>query len=299
MPGLLWYQFREGNRSEYLAQYILSALGIAVPIPRQEDIGADFHCTLGNREGNRITFHAPFLVQVKSHPTLVIPYGGIDERGRWKREEVDWLFSQELPLLIGIVDKQRLTIALYSTSNMWAARYTAGHCGQVRLLPDTPGAGAQVPMPTRRAPDPPWPADTGDGHIWDVPLGPPITLISIDDLEDPQKLVSHATVLLQALHLDQQNITYRRLNVHYSTWLHQPPQVLGVFYAWNSTPGANTTEQLRALAPIAIALAHNFKAQHLPDQLRMLKPIFRLIPPEEIEHFRAQLTSMIPELFEE
>jgi hypothetical protein len=45
MPGLLLDSFYQGNRSEYLAQYILSALGVAVKVPHEEDIGVDFNCT--------------------------------------------------------------------------------------------------------------------------------------------------------------------------------------------------------------------------------------------------------------
>ena len=46
MPGSIWYPFRQGNRSEYLALYILSALGISIYVPRTEDIGVDFYCSL-------------------------------------------------------------------------------------------------------------------------------------------------------------------------------------------------------------------------------------------------------------
>lgn len=125
MPGSLWYPFRQGDRSEYLALYILSALGIVVPVPRQEDIGADFYCSLAESRGSRLTFHSPCLVQTKSRSIKEITYGGIDEKRRWKHEEVDWLFNQELPLLIGIVDKEKLLLDLYATSNIWGARYTA------------------------------------------------------------------------------------------------------------------------------------------------------------------------------
>ena len=106
MPGVMWASFREGDRSEYLSLYLLSSMGVAVSVPRQEDIGADFHCVLARIDGKRLTFKEPFLVQIKSSSAKSdIRYGGPDDKGRWKREEVDWLFSQELPLLIGIADK--------------------------------------------------------------------------------------------------------------------------------------------------------------------------------------------------
>ena len=214
MPGSLWYPFRQGDRSEYLALYILSALGIVVPVPRQEDIGADFYCSLADLKGNRLTFHMPYLVQAKSRSVRKISYGGVSEEGTWKKEEIDWLFSQELPLLIGMVDKKELSLDLYSTSNIWAARYTQGNCGQVDLLPDIVDTHEQVAAPNKKIPGTPWPAEIGDGYVWEVPLGPPVVSIKIDDIEDATRLVKIRSVLSQALDLDQTNITYRRLNAH-------------------------------------------------------------------------------------
>jgi hypothetical protein len=46
MPGSIWFPFRRGDRSEYHALHILSALGIAFYVPRTEDIGVDFYCSL-------------------------------------------------------------------------------------------------------------------------------------------------------------------------------------------------------------------------------------------------------------
>lgn len=41
MPGTLLDSFYQGNRIEYLAHYVLFALGVAVKVPHEEDIGAD------------------------------------------------------------------------------------------------------------------------------------------------------------------------------------------------------------------------------------------------------------------
>lgn len=37
--GTRFHNFREGDRSEYLAVYLLSRLGLVTQVPRQEDIG--------------------------------------------------------------------------------------------------------------------------------------------------------------------------------------------------------------------------------------------------------------------
>ena len=303
MAGSLWFSFRQGNRSEYLALYILSALGVVVPVPRQEDVGTDFHCTLASREGKSLKFHAPFLVQVKSRSRKKVVFGGIDKKRRWKQKEIEWLFGQELPLLIGIADKNKLTLALYSTSNIWAAYYTAGNPGQVVLLPDRIDKDNMVPMPTSSPPSGEWPLGSGDGRIWNIPLGPPSILVSVDDLEESEKIAVYRGILLETLFLDQQNITYRRLGVHYSNWLLQhttneysPGLVVGRFYAWNNGPGANTPGQIQALTPIVISLANNYKAQNRIDELMKLKQIFKLIPETYIDDF---IKSNIPELFSE
>lgn len=301
MPGGLWFPFRQGARSEYLAQYILSALGISVSVPRTEDIGVDFYCSLAKRNGNRITFYAPFIVQVKSSSEKEIFYGGPDSKQQWKKQEVDWLFSQELPLLIGIVDKKALTLKLYSTSNIWAARYSGGNTGQVILQPDKlddKDGDVNAPSPISM---PDWPSGIGDGKQWPVPLGPPLVFIAIDDVENEDKIEKYRIVLSHSINIEQENITYRRLQVHYSKWPHRfttntlEKFVYGIFFAANTAPGANTPEQLKSLAPIITVLAFNYKSQNKLPEIEKLKPIVKLIP--ESPELRA-IKNKVPELFD-
>jgi hypothetical protein len=299
MPGAMWLPFRKGNRSEYLALYILSALGIVVKVPREEDIGADFYCSLTKIEGNRMSFYAPFLVQVKSESEKEVIYGGPDKKGRWKKEEIEWLFSQELPLLIGLVDKEKLTLGLYSTSNMWSARYLGGNTGQVVLQPNIPDKqGEAVPMPKPYEMEE-WTTDIGDRKKWEVPLGPPVVFISIDELENEETMEHYRQILQIPLHLEQQNISYRRLRVHFSAWpfkveTNKPSTVYGVNYAFNPTPGVNTDGQLKSLAPIIATLAFNYKSQKRYTELEKLKKVVQLLPAgQEVDLLKKH----IPELF--
>lgn len=178
MPGILLGSFREGSRSEYLAQYILSTLGVSVPVPRQEDIGADFHCTLAEQDGERLIFKGSFLVQTKSISEKdKLFYGGLDDKNEWKQEEVSWLFGQELPLFIGLVDKQALKMEFFSTSNMWQARYKSGKPSRIQLQPNVPpGPDDVVRFPTSE-PQTDWPSGMGDGMLWKIPLGPALVAI--------------------------------------------------------------------------------------------------------------------------
>jgi hypothetical protein len=295
MPGSLWAPFREGNRSEYLAQYFLSALGVSVSVPRPEDIGIDFYCALAKQAGERLTFHSPFAVQVGSYGTKDFSYGGHTGKGVWQREQLDWLFSQELPLFVATVDKDSLSFRLYSTSPIWLIRYTFGEVSEVRLIPDA----VHDPLKDSREDVAEYSGKGGDGCRYNVPLGLPVVALSIGQLKT--EIVDKARAsLAKASYVEMRNLTYRRLSVHFSQWMldilsndDSSAVKLGQFYAWNSEPGRNTPEQLEALLPIIVALAHNLKWQKRTDELAQLKGIFGLIPKDKIPGF---VRTNLPEL---
>jgi hypothetical protein len=76
---------KKGDRAEYLAQYILSSFAVSVPVPRQEDFGSDFHCSMLRTEGELVRPYLPFNIQIKrrSDETIAdeIRYGGLRAGG--------------------------------------------------------------------------------------------------------------------------------------------------------------------------------------------------------------------------
>ena len=66
MVGSIPANLHEGSRSEYLAQFVFSSFGTAIPVPHQEDSGLDIYCTLLERDGQRAWPRAYYSVQVKS-----------------------------------------------------------------------------------------------------------------------------------------------------------------------------------------------------------------------------------------
>jgi hypothetical protein len=100
--------------------------------------------------------------------------------------------------------------------------------------------------------------------------------------------------------MEQKNISYRRLGVHFSTWPHKfetnkPATLYGVNYAFNTAPGTNTDEQLKSLAPIIATLAFNYKSQERYTELEKLKKVVQLLPAgQEVDLLKKH----IPELFE-
>lgn len=296
MSGSLWSSFRQGNRTEYLAQYFLTALGASAPVLRQEDIGIDFFCSVARKEGGRLIFDAPYSVQVGSAGTKEFTYGGIDKKGKWREAELRWLFSQEVPLFFCTVDKESATFKLYSSSPMWPCRYTYGNLGEVHFIPD---ATHDLTKEVRDS-DNLLSEGAGDRHIYRIPLSTPIVDLTIRDLETD--LVADAQHTLRtAIVVEQGNLRYRSLGVHFSAWLldvisnkSTHPFKVGHFYAWNAEQGRNTSEQLEKMMPICIALALNYKAQKRDQDLAILKPVFSLFQADKIPGF---VRSQIPELF--
>lgn len=300
MAGSILFDFRQGNRSEYLALYVLSALGIAVYVQRTEDIGVDFYCSLANRKGRRMTFHSPFLVQVKSNHRKIC-YGGPDKKNnKWKKEQIEWLFAQELPFFIAVVDKKTLKLELYSTSNMWGAHYKDGYVGEVVFVLNQPKGKDEVFVPDNSVAVQDWPKGIGNGKRITVPLGYALVSISLNDVEDQNKLTKYRQILEEAIKMEQENITYRRLGVHFSKWPHRyntnySCKAFGMNLVANPVLGTNTERQLESIKPIIAALAYNYKSQKQPQELLKLKPIITLLKHDVVLDL---LKKEIPELFD-
>jgi hypothetical protein len=97
MTGSIAANLHEGSRSEYLAQFVFSSFGTAVPVPHQEDSGLDIYCTLLERIGQRAWPRAYYSVQVKSTMEPWV-FGS--------PESVRWIIEHPLPIFLCIVQKQ-------------------------------------------------------------------------------------------------------------------------------------------------------------------------------------------------
>jgi hypothetical protein len=126
--GSIAPNLHEGSRSEYLAQYIFSAFGTAVPVPHQEDTGLDIYCTLLERVGLRAWPRAYYSVQVKSTMDPWVFNGA---------ESVRWLVEHPLPIFLCIVNKAEARILVYHTTPRFAAWILPLHKDRLELIPGT------------------------------------------------------------------------------------------------------------------------------------------------------------------
>jgi hypothetical protein len=94
MVGSLATNLHEGSRSEYLAQFVFSSFGTAIPVPHQEDSGLDIYCTLLERDGQRAWPRAYYSVQVESTMSPWV-FGSA--------ESVRWIIEHPLPIFLCIV----------------------------------------------------------------------------------------------------------------------------------------------------------------------------------------------------
>ena len=125
-PGSIAINLHEGSRSEYLAQFVFSSFGTAIPVPHQEDTGIDLYCTLLEQQGKRAWPHAYYSVQVKS------------TTDPWvfnSPESVRWIIEHPLPVFLCIVQKSEARILVYHTSPRFAAWILPTHKKHLKLIP--------------------------------------------------------------------------------------------------------------------------------------------------------------------
>lgn len=302
MPGLLLANPRSGNRAEYFAQYVLSALGVSSPVLRQEDTGIDFHCALARKEGHRLYFEHTFAVQVGAVGSKEFRYGVSRKEKPWtfKPYETEWLFSQSVPLFAATVDQASLHFRMYSTSPMWITKYSAGHPAEVILAPDACHDPSNEVIQEELLPE-----GFGDRRTYRIPLFKPVVELCLTTFTE-EDIERARGALRKAIHTERKNLRYRDLGIHFVEWLldikpNDPttPQAVGHFYAWNTAPGWNIDQQLDSLLPVIIALSQNLNAQKNIEDLEKIVPAFELYDHERLPDFVSKMIKEFNEKVEQ
>lgn len=210
MAGL-YNNFFQGNRSELLADFLLSAIGIATPVRRQFDHGIDFYCNL-IKSGNSkyLTFGYPFAIQIKSISKSDVVFGS---KENWKPESISWLFENELPFFIGIIDKKKTSLDIYDTTGLWQLYLNdEKNFSQIILRPGTREKTEwRANITSVRLEN--WDASNGDSHTHIVDLGNAIISINSEDLQNENILSSKIEILREAIKIEQENIIRRNLGI--------------------------------------------------------------------------------------
>jgi hypothetical protein len=300
MSGRL-FTYREGDRSEYLALYLLSALGLVTQVPRQEDVGFDLVCSVADQETGFLTFRHQYLVSIKSvgrySPVVMTPSREWD--GDYPTH-IHWLFELDLPLLLAVVDRRAGLLYLYSTLPAWFLRYREHyqHCGKLTLKPRVRSRNADVIQvePTR--------LDELKGHPgkyhYRVNLGHPMFSISTEDVSNEEKLKTLKIRLRRAITLADQTIRYAKAGAPYFYWFHETARDFSQYnpaFFCHSLPvdPAIHNRVLADISPILSSLALFYKATGQHEQLQTVGNVLRLAPPGYIPQ---PIVDFLPEVFQ-
>ncbi|MDD5368954.1 MAG: hypothetical protein PHQ40_07715 [Anaerolineaceae bacterium] len=202
MPGGRLRNPRFGDTDEKIAEAILSFIAFTTSVPREEDVGHDFVCALIEHEDAILKAGLPFTVQVKSISQLETfiyekPY------------ECNWLENQELPFFIGLVDRAKLRIDLYSTWNIHNS-YLWKKAESYTLFPGEIDADPSLPFP-REEPD--------CRKHQTIPLGKPVLSITMQEVVDNEKVDQYRIMLREWVALERENILRKGLSLK---WIHGP-----------------------------------------------------------------------------
>jgi hypothetical protein len=191
--------FRLGDRSELLVEHLLAGVAFTTRVPRHEDIGIDFMCSLitGSHEAGLLKAGPFFSVQAKSSGQELLYE---------KPHELEWIMHQENPLLICVADREASAMDVYSTWNLLCAVH-GGWNGQkaascIRLCPGVRWGE--------------WPGvrNNPDGSQ-DVLLDKPIVRVTHDQVFDEKSTTQIAEVLAGWVSIDRVNIVNRHAGLNF------------------------------------------------------------------------------------
>jgi hypothetical protein len=225
----------------------LSALAFTAPSPRQQDIGYDFFCSLISSDGQLLKAGTFFTVQAKSSEKPIIYR---------KKHEVEWITSQENPLLICVADRTNLSMNIYSTWNLICGPLAKGLPPRLELLPGIKRSE--------------WP---GVEHLPDgtqqIRLGLPIARVAIGEAYDDNQMEHVAGVLGDWIALDRSNMVSTRAGMHwvigpldYETGQSPLANAQGVAFYWHINNLPRSANNLgRAATSIALILRDALRAE--------------------------------------
>jgi hypothetical protein len=304
MSGLIPAIGRDGNRLEYLAHYILSAFGTAVPVLRTEDVGVDFFCALGKTEMAGITVSNSYGVQLKSGEEPRLELGGrtkeMAKAGTWRDYELKWFLDLEFPLFFGVPHAKEKRLDLYSTS---LARWFGAKPKlpfRVRIVPSAPGSSGGGIHPDHEGTNAEIEnlPDECDGRTYTFNVGPPVISCTVEDLNFPDRIETYQQRFRNILETEHRNTIYRKLGLPYWLWINhvETNKTHTVAYAYDLIRAANNKEALLGeLVPFICALGLAYKAGGEADKLKEMRGIATRLP---VKNIPENVRKALPELFD-
>jgi hypothetical protein len=241
MVGTVARNFHTASRAEILADFLVTGWGTVTPVRWQNDYGVDLYCTLTEHIGQLSVVTDYYSLQVKANddPWILA-----------SEDQVKWLLEYPMPLFLACANSAKTVLSIYQTMPRFLAGFRDSPPDRLELIPTTDSGGTV--------------AEWDDGTQFS--LSAPIVQVSLDDLEDKDKLEGLKRVFQNWVRRDRHNCELRRMGL---LRFRKPTE-----YRVNTMPGDSFFEQ-GVLKPtnqqITRALKTLFEAVDcVGDQLRAL-----------------------------
>lgn len=291
MSGAFGPNFRKGNLSEYQALYFLSHIGSSLTVPRQEDVGIDFYCSINIEDGHHELVKEQFIIQLKSNEKDKIEYGSViksgkNEKKKWNGHELEWYFNLELPLFYGVMNKKANYLDIYSSSFKWY-NYWQKDFMTIEFLINQPSENMREIHASDDEDISGWAGEiqTKRSKIKTfVKTGPPLIRLSPDVVLDKKKLEKLKRILREAVRIEKNNIIFKTLNLPYFNWIHKVDtnkSFVPAYYFATNKVSLKEKELIDAITPIIISLGLLYKHENL-EKFNAIKTLLKLIPEQKI-----------------
>lgn len=291
MSGAFGPNFRKGNLSEYQALYLLSHIGSSITVPRQEDVGIDFYCSINIEDGHHELVKEQFIIQLKSNETDKIEYGSVIKPGKnkkkkWNGHELEWYFNLELPLFYGVMNKKANYLDIYSSSFKWY-NYWQRDFMTIEFLINQPSENMKEIHASNDEDISDWADEIQTKRSKRktfVKTGPPLIRLSPDVVLDKKKLEKLKRILREAVRIEKNNIIFKTLNLPYFNWIHKVDtneSFVPAYYFATNKVSLKEKELIDAITPIIISLGLLYKHENL-EKFNAIKTLLKLIPEQKI-----------------
>ncbi len=291
MPAARPTHMLGGDRAEFLSQYLLSFIGLPLPVLRQLDIGIDMYCNISENQGRITTYSHPFAIQIKKYnpeKELLIAFGGVNKANIWIEHQIEWLYTHEIPFFIGIIDIEHNTLKIYSTSAIWLTTiYTSNKKPtEVILVPRLHSSDYGIEPAKGTIIDNYQAGTSDDGRSYRIDIGNPLIIIKINDYNDEGLIERYKAILKSQIDtIDGRNLIQRHLGSSFRWWNYSRESLKWLYNPYSHHVDISKME--KELVPLVISLAYQYsKIQSDQTKLNQLKPLINMIiqhiPPEII-----------------
>ena len=202
-------------------------------------------------------------------------------------------------MFLALVDRDEMSIHLYSLSPAWFLVHDQEHCpdcASLSLVPRIePGNSAKVgrPKQTGRVTSSP------ESHEYEVDLGYPVASFSAEETAVRQTLAKRKESMRFCIDQDFRNLVFLRAGLPQFQWLSEArPDEGGPISDFFCREAPRTGEDLkhihsflgRSLLPLAL----RYKEDERADLLAALKTLFKEMPSDSIP---AEVRQALPEIF--